>query len=304
MGGRREALARIVRSGAGLGAALGTTGWGLAGCSLEPDVDHADPDAPQAAPLPQRPRVVWVFSSGGPRGFVHVGVLKALHELGLKPDAVVGASIGAVVSVLYASGVQPPEIERLALELQPVAMARLAFGAAERLSGHPIAEWVRRHARAPLLEQLALPAVCVAQRQGDGAVVGFSRGDVGVAAQAAAAVEGQFAPVRIRGVRYVDADSRQPLPVRLARSLGAQRVLAVDASAHEDRAPQAAERYRAGDLRKRANTRPDAEAADLVIHPDFGYWVNLSQQFRERAIAAGYRETLAQAARLRALHGV
>jgi NTE family protein len=120
--------------------------------------------------------------------------------------------------------------------------------------------------------------------------------------QASAAIEGQFTPVRIRGDQYVDADATTPLPVRVARALGAQRVLAVDASAHEDRAPEGAQRFREGDLRKRANTQVDAAQADLVLHPDFGYWVNLSRDFRERAIAAGYRETIAAAARLKALH--
>jgi NTE family protein len=42
--------------------------------------------------------------------------------------------------------------------------------------------------------------------------------------------------------------------------------------------------------------------ADMVLKPDFGYWVSFTRDFRERTIGAGYRETLAQAARLRALH--
>jgi len=79
-------------------------------------------------------------------------------------------------------------------------------------------------------------------------------------------------------------------------------VLAIDASAHEDRAPESARRFREADLRKRGLTRPDAQAADLLLHPDFGYWVSLSRDFRERAIESGYRATLAQARSLRALH--
>jgi NTE family protein len=84
--------------------------------------------------------------------------------------------------------------------------------------------------------------------------------------------------------------------------LGAQRVLAVDASVHVDRAPPGAERYREGDLRKLALVQPDAAQADLLLHPDFGYWVSFSREFRERAINAGYRDTMAQAAALRELH--
>jgi NTE family protein len=132
--------------------------------------------------------------------------------------------------------------------------------------------------------------------------VAFTAGDAGVAVQASAAIEGQFAPVRIRGEQYLDPDWVAPLPVRIARALGAQRVLAIDASVHVDRAPAGAARYRESDLRKKSLIDTDAAGADLLLKPDFGYWVNMSREFRERAIEAGYRETLAREPALRALH--
>ena len=281
-----------------LAAAAGT----LAGCTFAPDADHADHDAPRAEPLRRPVRTAWVFSSGGPRGFVHVGVLKALDELQLSPDLIVGASVGALVGCLRASGVAASDIETLALELRLPSMARLAWSADERFSGAPLAELVQRHATVQLLERMPVAMACVAARKRDRALVAFTAGDAGVAVQASSAIEGQFAPVRIRGEQHIDADWVAPLPVRLARTLGAQRVFAVDATAHEDRAPPGAEIYREGDLRKRALVRADSSSADVLLHPDFGYWVSLSREFRERAIAAGYRDTLAQAARLRDLH--
>jgi NTE family protein len=274
----------------------------VAGCALDPDADHSGPDAPAAAPLGRPVRVAWVFSSGGPRGFVHVGVIKGLLELGLKPDLVVGASAGAVVGALCAGGLAAGEIESLALELNPMGLARVAPTAAERFSGSALRDLVSGALGRRTLEQLSVPMVCVAQRLRDGGVVGFSRGDVGLAVQASSAIEGQLTPVRIRGERYADADLRMPLPVRLARALGATQVVAVDASAHEDRAPPGAERWRESDRRKRALTQPDAEAADLLLHPDFGYWVSLSREFRQRAIDAGHRAAMAAGPRLLALH--
>jgi NTE family protein len=281
---------------------LGAAAAALTGCTLAPDVDHDQPDAPRAEPLRQPVRTAWVLSSGGPRGFVHVGVLKALDELQLVPDLIVGASVGALVGCLRASGVAARDIETLALDLQLTAMARLVWSSDERFSGAPVAELVHRHSKVQLLERMPLPIACVAVRKRDRLPVAFTAGDAGLAVQASSAIEGQFTPVRIHGEQHIDADWVAPLPVRLARSLGAQRVLAVDATAHEDRAPSGAERYREGDLRKRALVQADAARADLVLHPDFGYWVSLSREFRERAIAAGYRDTIAQAAQLRALH--
>lgn len=278
----------------------------LGGCTLDPGEDHRSADAPSAAPLARLPRVAWVFSSGGPRGFVHVGVLKGLAELKLVPDLIVGASAGALVGCLRAARVPMHVIENLALELQPWRLARLNVSGSEPMSGSAIATLVRElsqeHARVTLLERLPIPMVCVAQRLSDGATLGFSRGDVGLAVQASAAIEGQFSPVRIRGQRYADADLRTPLPVRLARALGASRVLAVDASAHEDKAPPGTERWRALDVRKRELTAPDARLADVLLHPDFGYYAGVSREYREHAIDAGYRATLAAADRLRRMH--
>jgi NTE family protein len=274
----------------------------LGGCTINPDHDHNGPDAPRAQPLANTPRVAWVFSSGGPRGFVHVGVLKALDELGLMPDLIVGASAGSLVGSLRAAGLSAPQLETLALELQPLQLARLAMGQDERLSGSAVADLVRSTAPQTMLEHMPISMACVAARRSDRATVAFTAGDAGLAVQASSAIEGQFSPVRIRGERYVDPDWTTPLPVRVARALGAHRVLAVDATVHVDRAPQAAARYRESDLRKKALVDADGVLADLLLKPDFGYWVNLSREFRERAIGAGYRETLAQADALRRLH--
>lgn len=273
----------------------------LAGCALTPERNHDGPDAPWAAPLRRPVHTAWVLSSGGPRGFTHVGVLKALEELQLAPDLIVGASVGALVGSMCASGVDAAQIEQMALQIQPLGLARLAFGQAENLSGAPIAELARRNALVPRLEQMPRAMACVATRRADGATVAFTAGDVGLAVQASAAVAGRFTPVRIRGQDYIDPDWHAPLPVRIARALGARRVLAVDATVHLDSAPPGAEKFRASDLRKQALVEADAAHADLVLKPDFGYWVNMSTGFRERAIAAGYRDTMARASALRRL---
>ena len=296
-------VGRAVNAGVARRALVVGAGAWLAGCALDADTDHAGADAPSSVAFARPPRTAWVLSSGGPRGFVHVGVIKALDELGLVPDVIVGASAGALVGALRAAGMTGRAIETLALDLKPWTLARVAWGnGGERLSGHAIAALVRQHTGERLLERFRIAMVCVAQRLTDGAAVGFNCGDVGLAVQAAVAIEGQFTPVRIRGQRYADADLRTPLPVRLARALGATRVLAVDASAHEESAPAGTERWRAGDLRKRALTEPDARLADVLLHPRIGYYAGMSREYRERLIDTGYRDTLAQAPALRALH--
>ncbi len=294
--------------------ALLGAGFALTGCSVNPDYNHTAEDAPRSLLMARsKPiRHAWVLSSGGPRGFVHVGVLKALEELGHQPDLIVGGSVGALIGALYAGGVKAKELEQMALNLGVTDMGRLALIGDGKFEGTPLASIVNRELtlRCGTCEMQKLPiafAAAASERESRKNVL-LNHGDAGVAVQASCAIEGMFTPVRIRGVQYVDADLVAPMPVRLARQLAKglssipvqERLLALDASANEAKAPPGAERYREGDLRKRALTQADARFADLTLHPEMSYWVNTSREFRERTIAQGYAHTLAQAARITA----
>jgi NTE family protein len=126
-----------------------------------------------------------VLSSGGPRGFVHVGVVKALQELGLVPDVIVGASVGALVGTLCAAGMPAADIERAALRLQPWELVRWALGSQQRLAATGLASWVQQAVDGRPLQALPTPVLCAVQRLRDGAVLGFNRGHAGLAVQAA-----------------------------------------------------------------------------------------------------------------------
>ena len=134
---RRNALAK------GLTLIASSAGVLTAGCTISADFDHTNSDAPRYDAALNRPaRVAWVFSSGGPRGFVHVGVLKALEELGLKPDLIVGGSVGALVGALYASGVRAAKLEALALDLGLLEVGRWALLGEGKFDGAPISNQI------------------------------------------------------------------------------------------------------------------------------------------------------------------
>lgn len=290
------------------GLLAGAAALPLAACTFSANDDHIGPNAPRfeawgtfgATTQPRFKRAL-VLSSGGPRGFVHVGVAKALAQLRFTPDLIVGSSAGALVGVLLAARVPVAEIERLALELGASDLLRLNPMGGERASLSPLVGLVNDALGGRRLEQLPIPFVATAMLQSSREVIAFNCGDAGVAVQASAAIEGRVTPVRIRGQIVLDADLAEPLPVRRAKALGAARVLAVDASAHEWDAPAGSEGWRAGDLRKRALTKPDSDVADVLLHPKFDYYVSLSREFRQRTIAAGERDTLAAADRIRAI---
>jgi NTE family protein len=288
-----------------LGSGIILSSLGGYGCAFNPDYDHNDSHAPvlDATDSAAKQIAPWalVLGSGGPRGFVHVGVLKALEEIGVRPPMIVGASVGSLVGALYAQGKSAADIEELALTVSVTKFARLVLGRKERLSGSAIADFVSEQMSNKPIESFKTRFHAVALRADDRRAVSFGKGDPGVAIQASCAIEGTFTPVIIRGTKYHDSDLMTPVPVRLAKQLGAQKVLSVDCSAHEDRAPAGAERFRDSDRRKRENTQIDIKEAELNLHPYFGYWVSASDEFRRRAILAGYRTALDNAKLILAL---
>jgi NTE family protein len=275
----------------------------LLGCSVEITVADG-PNAPSFEPPPatRSPRLALVLAAGGPRGFAHVGVVRALNELGVMPDLVVGASVGALIGAALAAGLSIERIEALAFDFDFYRLARWSPSEGVKMDGSRIATMVRETLGVSQFSQLRTPfAVVATDIQAQRPVV-FNRGDLGVAVQASCSIPGRFAPVRVRGRDIVDADVVSPLPVKVARDLGARKVLAVDVAVHVDKPrPAGAERYEAGDRIKRQQIDAEARLADLVLHPYFGYWVNLSREYRETTAKAAYEQTMQQAAALRAL---
>src|SRR5689334_24406996 len=91
----------------------------LAACSGDtPEhVQTSNPPVADPTAIPAAPKLALVLSSGGPRGFAHIGVLKVLAEAGIRPDVIVGSSSGALVGVLYAANPSASELEAAALAL-------------------------------------------------------------------------------------------------------------------------------------------------------------------------------------------
>lgn len=302
-GDRRRLLTGLSRLG--MASIALTAGQGLSACSFGSGPHHRGNGVPQIARPDDRQQfagaTALVLSSGGPRGFVHVGVLAALDEIGFDPDLVVGASVGALLAALYCAGISGQRLRDLALDLSVTELANIALGADETFNGAPLARYVNEKVDHKPLEKLPRRCAIAALDKQSREPVLFVQGNTGVAVQASAAIRDRFTPVRINDRTYMDPDELVPLPVRLTRKLGATRIVSVDASAHEQRAPPGAARFAGTDRVKRANTLPDAQSADINLHPYFGYWVSLKKEFRLRAIEAGYRDTLARRREIEAL---
>lgn len=276
----------------------------LAGCTAMPFVVDG-PHAPRSdlASVTGPYRLALVLGSGGPRGFAQLGVLKVLDEAGIRPDLIVGSSAGALLGALAAAGLPAAEIERRALALSTADLFDLDL-ASGMVDGAALQRFVDRAVGGRSLEQLGTALVVVATRAGSGTPVAFTHGEVGIAVRASSAVPGSFRAVRIRGVVYVDGDVASPLPVRLARELGARRVVAVDVAQDVARAPPPAAApsdWTRQAVERRVLIERERPSADLVIAPPLPYLTGFSVDYRRMAIAAGEAAAREALPRLRAL---
>ncbi len=178
-----------------------------------------------------RRRIGLVLSSGGARGSAHIGVLEVLLENGFAPDVVVGASMGAHVGAAYAAGI---EIDALKDEWQQASFVRTAKTLFPTIpwsgwsSGGELMRTLRRHFGDRRIEDLDVPFAAVATNLETGAPEAITTGFVAEAVRASLSVPGLFTPVWLDDRLLIDGGVSNPLPLDVARALGAEVVIAVD----------------------------------------------------------------------------
>jgi NTE family protein len=263
----------------------------LAGCNITGYVSK-EREPRFVAPAGPAPRVALVLGSGGPRGFAHIGVLKALDDAGVKPDLIIGSSVGSMVGALYASGMSASELERLAYDINVLEFFEFRVLGGGLATGSTIQSYVNTKVGGLAMEQLKIPFVAAATRLSDGKIALFNHGDTGLAVRASGASPGQFEPVRIGSESYVDGDEASPVPIRAARSLGAKVVIAVDVSAFAEDTPKTAPQdWIDKDARRARQVASETSAADVVVHPNIGYYAGHTEPYRRRVIEIAERVT-------------
>ena len=262
-----------------------------AGC-FGPSEEYSGKRAPHfESPSPgiASPRVALVLGSGGHRGFAHIGVLKALTENGVRPDLIIGSSVGAVVGSLYAGGMSATDVENLAYSLHAREFFELKTLFGRPATGRAVQDFVNKHLQGRAIEELPTAFAAAATRVRDSSLVLFNRGDTGIAVRASAASPDEFEPVRIAGEAYVDADVASPVPIRAARRMGARVVIAVDVSAYVQKTPPGVPaEWVEKDARRAKQIAAEAPEADVLIHPDIGYYAGHNEAYRRRVIASAY----------------
>ena len=282
---------------------------GLSACTSLPERSVPTPLPPSVAtPIeaPKRaPRIGLALGGGAARGFAHVGVIQVLEESGIRPDLVIGTSAGSLVAAIYASGKSGAQLQHIALEMEEASLTdwTLPFFSRGVLRGEALARYVNQQVRGMAIESMVIPLGVVATDLQSGEGIVFRVGDVGAAVRASSAVPSLFQPVRIGSNDYVDGGLVAPVPVRYARQMGAELVIAVDISNEPlgnpaDGALQVL--LQTFSIMGKSINRFELRGADVVVRPSLATVRSADFAARKRSIEAGRAAMLAALPLLRA----
>jgi len=278
------------------------------------------------------------LGGGGARGFAHIGVLKVLERENIKPDIIVGTSIGSIVGGALASGMTVDELEERAdaflesdiyTSSELKAMGDAESGAEQRMSrriqtyfrtkirlaqalfrlgilpGKDMEEFINFFIPDIKIEQTAIPFGAVATDLKTGECLFLNKGSLRRAILASASVPGGLPPVEIDGRQLADGAIVCTVPARYAVEQGADVVIAVAIDKDivlSSELQTAVDIYvRAGEIMGFHLEQYDLKNADLIIRPELGsiHWTDFSQS--KRLIALGEAATLDSLPELRRL---
>jgi len=260
-----------------------------------------------AAPVAvrQAPRIGLALGGGAARGFAHVGVIQVLEEAGVRPSLVTGTSAGSLVAALYASGKSGAQLQHIAETMEEATIADWTLQIFSRgaLRGEALAKYVNTQVGQKPIEAMVIPLGIVATDLNSGSEVLFQRGDTGTAVRASSAVPAVFQPVRVGAREYVDGGLVSPVPVRAARKMGAELIIAVDISTP----PEASAAngtleilLQTFTIMGKSISSIELKDADVLVRPALSGVSSADFGARKRAIEAGRQAMLQALPQLRA----
>lgn len=157
------------------------------------------------------------LSGGSIKGFAHLGVLKCMEELGLRPDVIAGTSAGALMGAFYADGYSPEEIFEIFSEQGFMGMTSFRPLDGGVFDTSKFVRFIKGKLRAKRLEDLPVPMRIVATDLDRGAQHVFTRGSLAEIVTASCSIPVLFNPMQIEGTTYVDGGLFRNFPASVIR---------------------------------------------------------------------------------------
>lgn len=242
---------------------------------------------------PSGQRVIGIALGGGSaRGFAHIGVLQALDEAKVPIGVVAGTSAGSLVGAFYAAGFSPWKMQEVALKVRDIDVADLSSGNKRgMIGGAALKRLVNGFLNNMPIEKMPRRFAAVATDLANGEKVAIQRGDTGAAVVASCSIPGVFIPALFEGRELVDGGLTSPVPVAVARELGADVVIAVDVGGRPSSKPRSGLYeiiLQSFEIMGRSLAQLEGKSANLLIQPQTDRYDSSDFSARKEMIEAGY----------------
>lgn len=243
----------------------------------------------------KKPIIALVLGSGGARGYAHIGAIEILEKNNIHPDFIVGTSAGSIVGSLYASGKNSSELREIALNLKANDVRDVTLDRKGFFEGKKVEDFINKEVNNTPLQSLKIPMYVIATELKEGKKVVFNYGNTGQAVRASVAIPSMFIPTKIGDDEYVDGGLVSPVPVDVAKKLGADIVIAVDILAqpvHTETSNIWGLFNQNINIMQKHLAQEELKSADIVIQPDLREKVHIFDvSGREITMLAGQNAT-------------
>lgn len=238
-------------------------------------------------------KVIGIALGGGSaRGFAHIGVLQALDEAKVPISIVAGTSAGSLVGAFYAAGFSPWKMQEVALKVRDIDVADLSSGNRRgMLGGAALRRLVNSYLDNMPIEKMPRRFAAVATDLATGELVALKRGDTGGAVAASCSIPGVFIPALFEGRELVDGGLTSPVPVGVARQMGADVVIAVDVGGRPTSKPRSGLYeiiLQSFEIMGRSLAQLEGKTANVLIQPKTDRFDSSDFSARKEMIEAGY----------------
>ncbi len=243
----------------------------------------------------KKPIIALVLGSGGARGYAHIGAIEILEKNNIHPDFIVGTSAGSIVGSLYASGKNSSELREIALNLKANDVRDVTLDKKGFFEGKKVEDFINKEVNNTPLQSLKIPMYVIATELKEGKKVVFNYGNTGQAVRASVAIPSMFIPTKIGDDEYVDGGLVSPVPVDVAKKLGADIVIVVDILAqpvHTETSNIWGLFNQNINIMQKHLAQEELKGADIVIQPDLREKVHIFDvSGREITMLAGQNAT-------------
>ena len=257
----------------------------IAGCTIfrPPNLEETS--------LPM-PKVALVLGGGAARGFAHVGVIRVLEQEKIPIHIIVGTSVGSLIGALYADKGNSFDLEMIAFKLEKEDLLDFSVFASTTgpVKGDRLEQFVKDRVSRDKIEDLPISFAAVATNLNTGEPVVLKRGSIARAVRASSSIPGVFTPVQYLDMTLVDGGVVDNVPVDVARTMGADLVIAVNIGkdvVNNNLTNIIDITLQAVNIMANENSVFKMRDADVLIEPDVGSVKTMDFSMKESLMRAG-----------------